>query len=166
MPSQWMTSSVNMHYGYLIAIIIGLLIILALGFYAGKLLFLLKQQNIRHAKAREARVAKITESVVTIAKAMKQQQCDLSEGAIRICNLLEALPLESRPDFRSKFPHIFALFVDISGFAVLGEREKLSKQEKRQQDAAREEIESQYETKVLRELDDIEKYCVSIQPAL
>ena len=145
-----------------IAIIIALIIILALGVYAGRLLFMLKQQNTRQAAARAERTAKIKESVILIAKAMEQQQCELSEGAIRICNLLNALPLTSPPDFREKFPHIHALFIAVSGFAVLEARKKLSKQEKRKQDAAREQIESEHETKVLDELPAIKSYCETL----
>lgn len=145
-----------------IAIIVGIAIILGLGFYAGKLLFLLKQQNSRQKAARDARIANITESVIVISKAMQQQQCDLSEGAIRICNLLNALPLQSPPDYRSDFPHIHKLFVEISGFAVLEERKKLSSAEKRKQDKAREQIESDYESLVLNELDDIRQFCETL----
>ena len=145
-----------------IAIIVGILIILGLGFYAGKLMFLLKQQNARQKAARDARIANITESVIVISKAMQQQQCDLSEGAIRICNLLNALPLQSPPDYRSDFPHIHKLFIEISGFAVLEERKKLSPAEKRKQDSAREQIESDYESLVLSELNDIRQWCETL----
>ena len=74
---------------------IALLIILALGFYAGKLLFMLKQQKERQEAARQSRVATITDSIIVIAKAMEQQQCDLSEGVIRIVNLLNAIPIST-----------------------------------------------------------------------
>ena len=46
---------------------IALLIILALGFYAGKLLFMLKQQKERQEAARQSRVATITDSIIVIA---------------------------------------------------------------------------------------------------
>ncbi|MBU3020202.1 DUF2489 domain-containing protein [Aestuariibacter sp. A3R04] len=144
------------------AVIVGLAIILGLGFYAGRLLFLLKQQNNRQKAARDARIANITESIIVIGKAMQQQQCDLSEGAIRICKLLNALPLQSPPDYRGNFPHIHKLFVEISGFAILEERKKLSATEKRKQDTAREQIESDYESLVLRELDDICRWCEAL----
>ncbi|QCZ91966.1 DUF2489 domain-containing protein [Salinimonas iocasae] len=145
-----------------IAAAIGVLIILALGIYAGRLLFMLKQQNTRQTAAREKRTETITDSIILIAKAMEQQQCELSEGAIRICNLLEALPLRSPPTFKTKFPHIYALFIDVSGFAILEERQKLSPKEKMKQDKAREQIESEHETKVLAELPDIRQYCESL----
>ncbi len=57
---------------------VALVVILGLGVYAGKLLFLLKQQGIRQDKAKNSRISSITESVILIAKAMEQQQCDLS----------------------------------------------------------------------------------------
>ena len=83
---------------------IALLIILGLGFYAGKLLFLLNQQKKRQEAARQSRIVNITDSVIVIAKAMDQQQCDLSEGVIRIVNLLNALPISSPPDFKAQYP--------------------------------------------------------------
>lgn len=144
---------------WMIALIAGVLIIIGLGFYAGRLLFLLKQQNQRQAHARQARVETIVDSIQLISKAMEQQQCDLSEGAIRICNLLNALPLSTPPDYRARFPHIHALFVAVSGFAILEARQKLSKAERRKQDRAREQIESEHESKVLKELPLIKSFC-------
>lgn len=145
-----------------IVILIAIVIILALGVYAGRLLYMLKQQTHRHTAARNKRTHSITESIVVIAKAMEQQQCDLSEGTIRIVHLLNALPLESPPNFAKKFPNIHTLFAQVNGFAILEERNKLPKPEKRRQDLAREEIEAEYETKVVAELPDIKAYCQSI----
>ncbi len=96
---------------------------------------------------------------MTITLAMEQQQCELSEGAIRVVNLLDALPLRSPPDYREKFPHIHRLFIEISGFAILEARQKLSAKEKWQQDKEREQIESEHESKVLSELPDIRQFC-------
>ena len=141
---------------------IAVLIILGLGFYAGKLLFLLKQQKAKQEATRKSRVHNITESVVLIAKAMEQQQCELSEGVIRIVNLLNALPLVTPPDFKAQYPQIQALFTEVSGFAILEARQKLSKSERRKQDMAREQIESEYESKVLAELPQLQAYCETL----
>ena len=141
---------------------IAVLIILGLGFYAGKLLFLLKQQKAKQEATRKSRVHNITESVVLIAKAMEQQQCELSEGVIRIVNLLNALPLVTPPDFKAQYPQIHALFTEVSGFAILEARQKLSKSERRKQDMAREQIESEYESKVLAELPQLQAYCETL----
>ena len=147
---------------WIVLIGVALLIILALGFYAGRLLFLLKQQNQQHQAARNKRIKNISESIHIIAKAMEQQQCDLSEGVIRIVNLLNALPLNPPPNFKSTYPHIHALFVEVSGFAVLEARQQLTKQERRKQDYAREQIESEFESKVLSELPKLKDYCISL----
>lgn len=141
---------------------VALLIILGLGFYAGKMLFLLKQQKARQEATRQSRVENITESLVLIAKAMEQQQCDISEGVIRIVNLLNALPIVEQPDYKTKYPHIYALFTEVSGFAILEERQKLSKAERRKQDIAREQIESEYESKVVSELPALQTYCETL----
>lgn len=138
---------------------IGALVIAALAFYAGRLLFLLKKQNDRQAQARQKRVVTITESIRTIAMAMSQQQCDLSEGAIRICRLLDALPLDPKPSYDSDFPHIYGLFVKVSGFDTHEARQALDKKERRRQDRAREEIEAEYESRVLGELEKITTFC-------
>ncbi|MDO6566740.1 DUF2489 domain-containing protein [Alteromonas sp. 1_MG-2023] len=145
-----------------VLVIVALLIIVALSYYAGRLLFQLKQQNQRQKKIRDERIESISESIITIAKAMEQQQCDLSEGVIRIVNLLGALPILSPPDHKASYPHTYALFLEVSGFAVLEDRQKLSKQERRKQDIAREQIESDYESKVLSEIPAIKSYCQSI----
>lgn len=141
-----------------VLIIAGLLIIAILGVYAGRLLFQLKQQNTRQRVAREQRLEVIFESIHTIARAMEQQQCNVSEGAIRICRLLRALPEESR-DYSTEYPAIHTLFNEVSGFAILEDRKALSKKQRFTEDRAREAIEEQHETPVLKELPLIIAYC-------
>ncbi len=145
-----------------VLIAIALLIILGLGFYAGKLLFLLRQQRERQDEVRRTRIASIAESIILISKAMEQQQCEISEGVIRIVNLLNALPLIEPVDVKLSYPQIHALFVEVSGFAVLEARQKLPKSERRKQDEAREQIESEYESRVLAELPALQLYCDSL----
>ena len=110
---------------------IALLIIIGLGFYAGKLLFLLKQQKAQQEATRTGRVKTISESIALIAKAMEQQQCELSEGVIRIVNLLNALPLVEPPNYKAQYPHIHSLFIEVSGFAILEARQKLTSNSRR-----------------------------------
>lgn len=143
-------------------LVIGGVIIAGLAFYAGRLLFMLRQQQQRQARARASRIDSITQSIQTIAMAMSQQQCDLSEGVIRICNLLNALPLDPQPAYSNLFPHIHGLFNKVDHFATHEARMALSKQERRQQDKTREEIESQYENQVLEELEKITNFCSSL----
>lgn len=144
---------------WIILVSIGLLIIAALGVYAGKLLFMLKQQNERQRQARADRLERLLESIETIALAMKQQQCNISEGAIRICNLLDALPDADSDKHRKQFPAIHNLFIAVSGFATLEKRKALSKKQRFEEDCAREAIEEQHESKVLKEIPDLITYC-------
>ena len=127
-----------------------------------KLLFLLKQQKAQQEATRTGRVKTISESIALIAKAMEQQQCELSEGVIRIVNLLNALPLVEPPNYKAQYPHIHSLFIEVSGFAILEARQKLTKAERRKQDLAREQIESEYESKVLAELPALQAYCETL----
>ncbi|MBF7074663.1 DUF2489 domain-containing protein [Glaciecola sp. MH2013] len=127
-------------------------IIVALGIYAGKLLFLLKQQNQRQLNARNKRITSMVDSIQTIAFAMQQQQCDYSEGAIRICRLLEALPIENIPDYSEHYPAIHKLFDGVRKFPTHEARNALSKKERRAQDKERQQLESEAESAIQQEL--------------
>ena len=137
---------------------IAILIILGLGFYAGKLMFQLKAQNDKQTKMRHERIDNIMVSVHTIAMAVAQQQCEISEGVIRLTNLLDALPILPVPDFASEYPAIYALHDEIAQFATLEKRAALTKKERREQDKAREAIEAQYESKIIREVERLQKF--------
>ncbi|MFS1702297.1 DUF2489 domain-containing protein [Alteromonas sp. AMM-1] len=150
---------------YLLASV-GLLIIAVLGVYAGKLIFQLQAQTQKQQAARAQRVETILESIHTISRAMQQQQCNVSEGAIRICRLFAALPDTTPVDYKAQFPAIHALFVDVSGFSILADRKALTKQQRFAEDKAREIIEEQHESIVLRELPAIIAYCETRQPSL
>ncbi|MFT6086333.1 MAG: hypothetical protein ACJAWT_000686 [Glaciecola sp.] len=130
----------------------GAIIIIALGVYAGKLLFVLMQQKARQQAARDKRIDSIVQSIQTIAFAMQQQQCNYSEGAIRICNLLKALPIENIPDYSLVFPQLHSLFDTIKDYPTHEERSALSKQEIRKQDRQREQIESEAESGIQEEI--------------
>jgi flagellar basal body-associated protein FliL len=142
----------------IIFLIIGAIIIIALGIYAGKMLFMLKQQKLRQQNARNKRVESMVQSIQTIAFAMQQQQCNYSEGAIRICSLLRALPIKNIPDYALTFPHLHSLFDKVKDFPTHEERNALSKQERRQQDKLREQFESEAESKIQEEIERLKKF--------
>ena len=141
----------------------GLLVILVLGFYAGKLLFQLKAQNQQQHLARQARIDDITQSIRTIALAMEQQQCNLSEGVIRICNLLDAIPVDPRPNYLKEYPMLHQLYEKIRQFDTHDARNALPKTERRNQDNAREQLESEYEFKVLQEVGMLKSLIIKQQ---
>jgi hypothetical protein len=145
----------------MIKLIIGLagaVVIIALGVYAGKLVYLLKQQNRRQQNARAKRIKNIEQSIQTIAFAMQQQQCNYSEGAIRICNLLKVLPVENMPDYSLTFPALHELFKKVDDFPTHEARAALSKEERRQQDKQREQIESEAESNIQREIEVLKSF--------
>lgn len=137
---------------------LGALIIIGLGLYAGRLLFLLNQQNEKQKQARDKRLGNITESITTIAFAMSQQQCDYSEGVIRLYHLLEALPLEPLPNFESHYPGVYGLYEKIKSFPILEERAALSKKERRIQDREREQIESEYASQIEKDIESLREF--------
>ena len=137
---------------------VGAIVIISLGIYAGKLLFVLMQQKARQQSARNKRIDSIVQSIQTISFAMQQQQCNYSEGAIRICNLLKALPIENIPDYSLVFPQLHRLFDTIKDFPTHKERSALSKQEIRKQDRQREQIESEAESGIQEEIDRLKKF--------
>jgi hypothetical protein len=134
-------------------ILVGAVIIIALGVYAGRLLFLVKAQDLKKQTVRNKRIASMQSSIQTIAFAMQQQQCDLSEGVIRICRLLESLSLDPLPDYNKQYPATHALFELVKDYPTHEQRSALSKQERRQQDKQRHEFESELESKILKETE-------------
>lgn len=91
-------------------------IIIALAVYAAKLLGQVakqKQAAVAEQQARQlaitSRNEKIADSIRLIAKAMVEQQCELSEGAIRISRLLETFHQVGDGHFPNLYPNIHEL---------------------------------------------------------
>lgn len=141
----------------IIFIAIGAIIIIGLMIYAVRLLSLVKTQKDTRQAIRSKRVASMQSSIQTIAFAIQQQQCDLSEGVIRICRLLEAMPVEPHPDYVKEFPFTHKLFEMVKSYPTHEARTLLTKSQRRQQDKEREELESQLESKILIETEALRK---------
>ena len=133
----------------LIFIALALIVIVPLGFYAGSLLYRLRVQQQNKAARLSERIANIVESIQTIAMAMEQQQCNLSEGCIRLYHLLEGLPLADKPDYKNHYSGVYALYHEVKDLPTHEARNALSKEERRSQDSHREELEAQLETRIL-----------------
>lgn len=97
--------------GYaLILLIIGAVIVAGLSFYAGRLLWQLQQQtNIRRAELLQKQQY-LRESITLICKAMREQQCELSEGALRVWVLLDHLVPERKPDPVTSYPGMHQMY--------------------------------------------------------
>lgn len=145
----------------LLMLLSALTIVAVLAFYAGSLLFKLKQQNRLREQKTQQRVDNICESIQTIAKALEQQQCNLSEGSIRLYHLLEALPIMKKPDFSRQFPSLYSLYDQVKTLPTHKARKSQSKIETRRQDTQREELEAQLESQVMMEVSILTTFDVN-----
>jgi hypothetical protein len=141
-------------------IVIASSIVVILAFYAGSLIFKLRaQRKVRNQKTQQ-RVDNISESIQTIAKALEQQQCNLSEGCIRLFHLLEALPVKDKPDFSQQFTGLYSLYEQVKDFPTHDVRKSQSKNETKQQDLQREELEAQLEYQILKDVSVLKTFAV------
>ncbi|MCW8331085.1 DUF2489 domain-containing protein [Photobacterium sp. SDRW27] len=141
-------------------------LVAVLAAYAGYLLFKLYQQNTRHkaflerAKLQQAekineRNANIMSSVFIIAEAGKQDQCTLSEIAIRLYKLMEVLQAEQAVDFASQYPAMHELYNVVKDMPRGDARKVLQKKERMAQDLQRMKAEARLLDDIKRELDMI-----------
>jgi uncharacterized protein DUF2489 len=138
-------------------IVLAFVIISALALYAGKLLLQLKQQTQanklaeqQHQQALKQHDANILTSVEIIVKAMREQQCDLSEGCWRLSVLLDSLKTVS--GLAAQFPAIYGLYNKIKDMAILNERKKLEKKQRMRDDYNRVLYEAEYQADIQQDL--------------
>lgn len=145
-----------MQVSWMILLGIGCLIIVALAVYAGSLLFRLKEQKaqqlLQQQNAVAARKVRITESVQIIAGAMQREECDLSEGAIRIGKLLAAIPTAQPQDWSLHYPELHAFYGKIKHMPIMDARKALPKQTRMQLDLDRFRYESEFADRVQKEI--------------
>lgn len=139
---------------------IGAIIIFCLALYAGRLLMQVKQQKKQQKETKEKHQAqlyandvKLYDSVIIIARAMKEEQCDLSEGCWRISVLLDSLQTVTHLD--QKFTAIFELYKGIKHLSILKDRKALSKQQRMKEDLERMKLEAEYAEKISLDLDSL-----------
>ncbi|WP_102794802.1 DUF2489 domain-containing protein [Bowmanella denitrificans] len=137
-------------------IIAALVIVAALAFYAGKLLYQLKQQTRQQRDVQKRREQHLRQSIQTIAMALDQQQCSLSEGSIRLCVLLENL--DKNQDHASHFPALHELYAKIKHMPTHDAYKALPKQDRMRMQMEREEYEAELESRILREIQHLKSY--------
>lgn len=134
--------------------IIAALILLGMAAYAVYLLLAVKKQNqaIKAAQqqARQARVARLTESIEIIAKAMQSGDCNLSEGVLRLKMLLDPLSNSLK-----NYPAMFALYETVQDMPTHEARRELKKNERMKLDLTRESKEVELETEIQTELNQL-----------
>lgn len=132
-----------------IALIIGILIVVGLAFYAGSLLARLKKQRDIRDKAIAKRNENLYQSIETISLAMQQEQCPLSEGALRVTVLLDHLAIPERKEneqtFELEYPAIHEMYERIKHMPTHEARKQYPRKEIRAMDAEREGFEVELE---------------------
>ncbi|AWL10523.1 uncharacterized protein HMF8227_00009 [Saliniradius amylolyticus] len=131
------------------------LIVLGLGFYAGKLLCQLRHQQQQRQQAEEKRKAYVHQSIQTIAKAVEQQQCGLSEASIRLCVLLDNLPDREEQDYARQFPALHDLYDRIKHMPTHDAWKALPKKERRKMELQQGQFEAELETAILKEAEQL-----------
>ena len=133
--------------------IVGCLIIAGLGFYAGQLLYRLKRQNEQVSDLKRDRIEHIESSIQTIAFAMTSEQCEPSEGSIRLAVLLENyIQVTGQPiNAENQYPFIFELYNKIKHMPTHEARKMFSKKEIRQMDKERLRYEAELKEKIIDE---------------
>ncbi|SNY49261.1 Protein of unknown function [Arsukibacterium tuosuense] len=125
-------------------IVLALLIIAGLAFYAGKLLWLLQQQSKQRkqlaAKQQQQQLQNqryVEQSIYTICKAVDAGQCELSEGALRVWVLLTRLPEQQQGPLATDYPGIFQMYQTVKDMPTHQARKQQSKQATLAQDKQR-----------------------------
>lgn len=143
--------------------IAGALIIAGLAFYAGMLLKQVKRQQqqqqeaeVAHQQRLKQHDKKVLDSVIIIVRAMKEEQCDLSEGCWRLSVLLDSLKTSS--ELSQQFPSIFELYNEIKHMPILEERKKLEKKARMKLDLERMKQESRLAPAIHSDLEQLHQY--------
>jgi type II secretory pathway pseudopilin PulG len=144
----------------IIALLIALAIIAGLAFYAGRLLFRLRKQKTQRRENIQQRIARITQSIQTISMAVEQQQCNLSEGCIRLCNLLAGVPVANPPNYAELYPAVHELHNKVANLPTHDTPKMLTPNDLRRQDMQREEDEVLLESKILLEVGQLKHFSV------
>lgn len=109
-------------------------------------------KEIEYKEAIEKRESSIKESLFQISRAVINDQCEVSEGCIRITKLKEIIPSLEEIEELKVFNHMFS---EIEKFPYLEARDELSKQEKFKQDNERFAIEDKYRDRIKQGCKDL-----------
>ena len=131
--------------------IIGAIIIIVMAGYAVYLLLALQKQKKALTNARSARTERLKESVIIIAKAMQNGDCNHSEGVIRLKMLLEPLGRKKL----NAYTAMFQLYEVVMDMPTHQARRELKKNERMRLDLTRESAEAELEQKIKLELHQL-----------
>ena len=143
-------------------LIAGCIIVACLAFYAGTLLWQLQQQTQLKQKQLADKQQHLRESITVICKAMLQEQCELSEGALRLWVLLDHLAPERQPDPVITYPGLYQMYQVVKDMPTHQARKAQSKALTLQQDEIRLKAEQDLKDFILA---DTKTLLARIQPA-
>lgn len=134
-------------------LILAILVVLSMAGYAIYLMLRLRKQNaeqkalLAQAKqAQKARFERIIDSIDVIVRAMLSEQCDFSEGVLRLKPLLDVLGKQL-----SQYPAMWALYQVVENMPILDERKALKRNERMKQDLLRQSKEVELEEQIKAE---------------
>lgn len=135
----------------------GVLIVAGLAYYAGQLLWQVKAQEQQKLEKKEKRLNYITDSIKHIAKAMKAEQCEYSEGVLRIWVLLDHFNKEQvePKNYLELYPGFASLYDVIKDMPTHEARKKLKKQEIMKMDMTRWRAETEHKDQIDADLDKL-----------
>lgn len=149
-------------------IVLAALILISMAGYAIHLMLKLKlqkkreQELIEQAKeAQKARYLRILESLEVIAKAMLTEQCDFSEGVLRLKPLLDVLGKKL-----SHYSAMWALYEVVENMPILDERKNLKRNERMKLDLERESKEVELEAEIKAECEQLLKDIEEMRKAI
>lgn len=148
-------------HGWPLAALSGGLLLLGLAIYAGTLLARLKRQQDMQQRAISARNEHILDSVRVIAHAVRDGQCDYSEGAIRLTHLLDALQIKGGRSFTSEFPGLYGLYEKVKEMPTHKARRALKRNEVMKMDLERSGYEAELEAQILKEVAQLKDFQLS-----
>ena len=144
-------------------------IVAVLAFYAGKLLWQLQQQTkqrqqdeLQHQQKPVEKRRYLTDSIILICRAMLEQQCELSEGALRVWVLLDHLQPDRQPDPVLSYPGLHQMYQVVKDMPTHDARKQQSKQQLFQQDKIRLNAEQELKQAILA---DSKALLERLQPA-
>lgn len=128
-------------------IILAILILLSLAGYAFSLFWKLHEQKKQITQAKNARFLRVIESIEIIANAMLSEQCNFSEGVLRLKPLLDVLGKKL-----ANFSAMWALYQVVEDMPILDARKTLKRNERMKLDLDREAKEAELDTEIKGEL--------------
>ncbi|MGX3067017.1 DUF2489 domain-containing protein [Ursidibacter arcticus] len=131
-------------------IILAVLVLISMAGYAISLFMKLNRQQKQLKQAKNARYLNILDSIDVIARAMLVEQCDFSEGVLRLKPLLDVLGKKL-----SQFPAMWELYQVIESMPILEERKTLKRNERMKLDLEREAKEAELAEQIKTELQQL-----------